>query len=97
VFAGSIGIFDPYSGITLAPFRRRNVNVITRSAHASGLRMRGTATPDYPQTLTHHNSLNMNAIDEEIEDLESRDRVDKHMFGEVALKYDCSGSAVSRR
>jgi hypothetical protein len=39
----------------------------------------------------------MNAIDKAIEDLESRNQVDKHMYGEVALKYGCSRSAVSRR
>ncbi|KAF2828808.1 hypothetical protein CC86DRAFT_454475 [Ophiobolus disseminans] len=39
----------------------------------------------------------MAAIDKAIEDLESRDRVDKSMYQEVALKYGCSCSAVSQR
>jgi hypothetical protein len=39
----------------------------------------------------------MSAIDKAIEDLESREQVDSHMYGEVALKYGCSRSAVSRR
>lgn len=39
----------------------------------------------------------MAAINKAIEDLESRDRFDNQMHGEVALKYGCSRSAVSRR
>jgi hypothetical protein len=39
----------------------------------------------------------MAPIDKAIEDLESRDHVDCHMYGEVALKYGCSRSTVSRR
>jgi hypothetical protein len=71
--------------------------VTPRVAHAFGPRTRQAATPDHPQTSTHHNTTNMAAIDKAIEDLESRDRVDNHMYGEVAVKYGCSRSAVSRR
>jgi hypothetical protein len=39
----------------------------------------------------------MSAIDKAIEDLESREQVDSYMYEEVALKYGCSRSAVSRR
>jgi hypothetical protein len=60
-------------------------------------RTRGTATPDYRQTSTHHNSVNMSAVDIAFEDLESREFVDESMYGEVAAKYGCSRSAVSRR
>jgi hypothetical protein len=76
---------------------RSGHNVLHRAAHASGRRTHHPATPDHLYTSQHHNSTNMSAIDKAIEDLESRDRVDKHMYGEVALKYGCSRSAVSRR
>jgi hypothetical protein len=39
----------------------------------------------------------MTAIDKAIAHLESREQVDCHMYGEVALKYGCSRRAVSRR
>jgi hypothetical protein len=73
------------------------VNVTRGAAPASGQRTHQAATPDYPQTSTRRNTTNMVAIDKAIEDLESRDRVDNHMYREVALNYDCSHSAVSRR
>ena len=72
-------------------------NVLTQAAHASGRRTHHPATPDYPYSSQHYNSTNMSAIDKAIEDLKSRDRADNHMYGEVALKYGCSRSAVSRR
>lgn len=39
----------------------------------------------------------MSAVDKAFEDLKSRDFVDESMYREVALKYGCSRSAVSRR
>ena len=39
----------------------------------------------------------MNKIDKAIADLESRERVESYMYDEVANKYGCSRSAVSRR
>lgn len=39
----------------------------------------------------------MAPIDDAIEDLESRDHVDKSMYREVALKYSCDRSTVSQR
>ena len=39
----------------------------------------------------------MAPIDDAIEDLKSRDQVESSMYQEVALKYGCSRSNVSRR
>jgi hypothetical protein len=39
----------------------------------------------------------MNKVDKAIADLESRDRAESYMYDEVADKYGCSRSAVSRR
>jgi hypothetical protein len=63
-------------------------------AHAFG---RSTATPDRSQTSTRRKTTNVTAIDKAIEDLELRDRLDKHMYREVALKYGCSCRALSRK
>jgi hypothetical protein len=72
-------------------------NVPPRVVHAFGPCTRQAATPDCSQTSTQHNTTNMAPIDKAIEDLESRDYVDCHMYGEVALKYGYSRSTVSRR
>jgi hypothetical protein len=76
---------------------RGPITCLGRSRTLSGRARAAPPTPDHPHTSTHHNSLNMNAIDKAIEDLESRDEVDKFIYKEVAAKYGCSRSAVSRR
>jgi hypothetical protein len=39
----------------------------------------------------------MSAIDKAIEDLESCDQLDRHLYEGIALKYGCNRSAASRR
>jgi hypothetical protein len=68
-----------------------------RAAHAFGPRTAHPTTTNNPQTSTRRNSINMNAVDKAIEDLKSRDFVESFMYREVAAKYGCSRSAVSRR